>query len=789
MPRTKISEFSATAADNTDIDGINLGEGMLPSDVNNAMRELMAQLKDLQAGTSGDTIPLTAGGTGATTASAARTALGATTTGNDLFTSASASAARTTLGATTTGNSLFTAADAAAGRTAISAASSGANSNITSLTGLTTALSASQGGTGLTSAGTSGNVLLSNGTGWVSGTVSAGALATASTSGASQTVSFAADAVHNALCDAATVTFTFGSPASVAKVDLILDIQPIKSYVLGSTNFVQRISIATQETSPTGIFFKPDGLKMYIIGSNGDDVNEYDLSTAWDISTASYLQNFSVASQETVPRNIFFKPDGLKMYIIGSSGDDVNEYDLSTAWNISTASYLQNFSVSAQDTVPTAIFFKPDGLKMFITGSTGDDVNEYNLSTAWDVSTASYVQNFSVASQEVTPNGISFKSDGTKMFISGSSEQTINEYNLSTAWNISTASFVRSFDMSVQDTLKEGLFFSPDGDRMYFVGTSVDEVLQYYLNTPWSFESTGFPVYESVFLTGDNAASPKGVFFKPDGTSMYVSCVVSTQDRIVEFSLPTPWQPGSAIFAGFISVESLASNIGGLFFKPDGTRVYFVDVANDSIDECSLSVPWSISSLSFVQSRSVASQDTAPIDVFFKPDGLKMYVLGNTGEDVNEYNLSTAWDVSTASYVQNFSVASQENDPQGIFITENGLKMFITGDTGDDVNEYNLSTAWNISTASFAQSYSVASQLTSPRGIFFKPDGTRFYLASSSDNGIYQYRTGSLPTIVFPSTLESPEIIIEGGTKTAISIITSNTGTSYQAINVQRAIL
>ena len=36
----------------------------------------MAQIKDLQAGTSGDTIPVTAGGTGSTTASDARTALG-----------------------------------------------------------------------------------------------------------------------------------------------------------------------------------------------------------------------------------------------------------------------------------------------------------------------------------------------------------------------------------------------------------------------------------------------------------------------------------------------------------------------------------------------------------------------------------------------------------------------------------------------------------------------------------------------------------------------------------------
>ncbi len=76
MAKTKISEYSATAASNTDISNINIAEGCSPANVNNAIRSLMAQIKDLQAGTSGDTIPLTAGGTGATTASAARTALG-----------------------------------------------------------------------------------------------------------------------------------------------------------------------------------------------------------------------------------------------------------------------------------------------------------------------------------------------------------------------------------------------------------------------------------------------------------------------------------------------------------------------------------------------------------------------------------------------------------------------------------------------------------------------------------------------------------------------------------------
>jgi hypothetical protein len=60
MPKTKISEYSQTAASNTDIDGININEGCAPSTINNAIRELMAQIKDFQVGSAGDS--LTVGG-------------------------------------------------------------------------------------------------------------------------------------------------------------------------------------------------------------------------------------------------------------------------------------------------------------------------------------------------------------------------------------------------------------------------------------------------------------------------------------------------------------------------------------------------------------------------------------------------------------------------------------------------------------------------------------------------------------------------------------------------------
>jgi len=86
MPKTKISEFSATANSNTDINSINIAEGCAPSNINDAIRELMAELKDFQAGTKGDSFNGPVNGT-----------VGATTPASGAFTTLS-STGNTTLG-------------------------------------------------------------------------------------------------------------------------------------------------------------------------------------------------------------------------------------------------------------------------------------------------------------------------------------------------------------------------------------------------------------------------------------------------------------------------------------------------------------------------------------------------------------------------------------------------------------------------------------------------------------------------------------------------------------------
>lgn len=229
-------------------------------------------------------------------------------------------------------------------------------------------------------------------------------------------------------------------------------------------------SVSSQDATPQGLTFKPDGTKMYICGNASDSVHEYNLSSAWDITTASYVQSFSVSAQDSNPTDVAFKTDGTKMYVCGATNDDISEYNLSSAWNISTASYLQGFDVSAQESIVLGLYFRNDGTKFYITGNGSDSVNEYDLSSAWNVTTASHVQTYSVSSQDDNPGDVYFKPNGGVMYVVGETSDRVFQYELSSAWNISTSVIDGSADVSSQTTDPRDVAFNDDGTLMFVLG-------------------------------------------------------------------------------------------------------------------------------------------------------------------------------------------------------------------------------------------------------------------------------------------------------------------------------
>ena len=102
------------------------------------------------------------------------------------------------------------------------------------------------------------------------------------------------------------------------------------SLSLFHTTFVDSFSVASQETNPEGLAFSSDGTKMFVVGDDGDDVNEYTLSTPFDVSTGVFVDSFSVAAQDTFPSGLAFSSDGAKMFVVGIAGDDINEYSITS---------------------------------------------------------------------------------------------------------------------------------------------------------------------------------------------------------------------------------------------------------------------------------------------------------------------------------------------------------------------------------------------------------------------------------------------------------------------------
>lgn len=501
--------------------------------------------------------------------------------------------------------------------------------------------------------------------------------------------------------------------------------------VQGTVNVVyqQVSSVSAEDNTPTALWFKPDGSKMYIFGSFGDDVIEYDLSRAWDIGSKTYVQEIDVSAQEGGMSGLVFKPDGYKFYLSGNTNDKVYEYSLTTAWDVSTASYSQSASLDSNNTTPNGMFINATGVHLYTVDYGSNEVFQYSLSTAWDVSTLSYVRKFSIATYETGSTGITFKADGTEMYTIGFQGAAVDQWSLTTAWDVSTASFLQSRGVSGQETSPSDIHFKPDGSAFFIIGVSGDEV-------------NAFTVGRGEFTLSDSTTV--SIAFNDDGTKMYT--LGDQYNDVHEYDLSTAWDIYTATYNQAMggSMETTTgtyeNNPSGMAFKSDGTKLYVVGTGLDRVNEYTLSTAWDISTKSYSANFSVSSQESAVQDITFNDDGTKMYIIGSGGDEVNEYSLSTAWDVTSASFYQAFSVSSQTTVPESLVFKSDGTKLFILG--GSRMYEYDLTTAWDISSLAFSKSIyfnidSIGTTTPYPQGIYFSNDGDRFFVVRG--NEAYQF--------------------------------------------------
>ena len=579
-----------------------------------------------------------------------------------------------------------------------------------------------------------------------------------------------------------------------------------------------------------GVSFKSDGTRVYVAMSGINRAYQYDLSTPWDIGTMPNTEGSSINIGADV-HDIYMQPDGTAAYLISDQTNTVYRYSLSTAWDLGTASQDSTLSISGSSSGGQGLFFKPDGTRMYIVDDGGNQIDQYNLSTAWSLGSASSVKNVdtnptSDGSGLTGPLGMTMNNDGTKMFVCGEQDY-INEYSLSTAYEVDSATYVRNYDLTSFSggIIPSGLYMKPDGLKLYVssqepnrlyqfsLGQQIQPTGQYHVGvtnnigridsqyftdinsmtadesagtgtahyavstdgrTTWSVASgssgvrqivrnnsgtwqynstTGNPdawdVSEATYIqdyTPSPNDEPFAIFFKPDGTILYT--LERDNGRVVQHSLTTAWDISTTqSYDNIFNVNSQEGTPQGMFFKPDGTKMYITGSGSSRVFEYDLSTAWDTSSASY----NNVNKDTGisdPKSLFFKPDGTKFYTVNNNNL-VYSYTMSTAWDITSAGSGTTSSnvttgTSPTENTFRGLFFKSDGTKMYLVGDSADKVFEYDLSTAWDVSTASInSNTLAIPGNPTRSTGLFFDADGERLYTLTDNNDRIRQYSIGT----------------------------------------------
>ncbi len=225
---------------------------------------------------------------------------------------------------------------------------------------------------------------------------------------------------------------------------------------------------------------------FYTIGHNNDYLRKMQFSSLGVLST-TVNQTYISINQETEnnPRGMYFRNNGLMFFVVGGVTGKVFRFDLSTAFDLTTVTYINSYSlgaIGAQD-----VYFSDDGLKMFIK-SNNTNTRLYTLSTSWDITTSTLSNTYTTFGDSGCGT-ITFSPDGLKVFmLSVNGNKPLYTYKLINPFDLSvvaSSSFFNSLPNLNITALQPKIIFSNNGLRMHILGFN-DETFSFTLQKQYT---------------------------------------------------------------------------------------------------------------------------------------------------------------------------------------------------------------------------------------------------------------------------------------------------------------
>lgn len=249
--------------------------------------------------------------------------------------------------------------------------------------------------------------------------------------------------------------------------------------------FVLNVSIDLDISVVVGIFIGDNGKKMYILSQSTKSIYEYNLPIPWNISGATYNQQIQIPNlgSETRLISLYFNFDGNKCFTTGNDTDRIQELELTTPWDISTLINVNVVENIENNTRPSGIYYKPDGYELYIVDDDGQMVRTYTVSSPFTISGLTINNSKTLITSDVDPRGLYFNSNGKRLILLGRGSDKLYSYNLTTPYDLSTASLEQTLDLTSFGIYEcQGISLRSNGTSIYISDSLTNSIYQFELN-------------------------------------------------------------------------------------------------------------------------------------------------------------------------------------------------------------------------------------------------------------------------------------------------------------------
>ena len=470
-----------------------------------------------------------------------------------------------------------------------------------------------------------------------------------------------------------------------------------------------------------GAKWKDDGTALIVCAQYNTNSSRYlytySCSTAFDLSTATNngFEYLGTADYHDVD----IDPSGVYAVTVDNTYDRLRYYTLDTPWEIATDDTNGFFNTTNELLgSPAGVSYNHDGTRLYVINrsseTNGRRLVSYTLSTPYDVSTATHEETTFLPSV-FTGFGLYVAHEAKKLYVNNYSYGTLHEFHnptgkVSDLVQITQKRLAGGSDPVVTGyTFQNGLTFRPDDHSTLYLLTSNDTVHE--LDTSVSTLEVDFSKNSVVEfeLTDDSEMTIHNA--SDDGTLSQATVAV-TGALINPYTFDYSDMTASIKQVTLYSLLGISSmyNSTTFFFSTDGSKLYVGVLQTNTVYEIDLATPWQIDTATY---NSVSLSVTSEIgtfntikDINFKSNGSVMYVTEQNGV-MYHYNLTTPWDLSTASYgsksfdFESYITFANPGQIHGFRWRPDGSEIWFTfhnaSTGGGQISYIRFNTAWDIS--------------------------------------------------------------------------------------------